>query len=39
MKGPIEIEQSTSSWLTLTFFHDNIKLILKNNLQTLMMCL
>jgi hypothetical protein len=27
MKGPIEIEQSSSPWLTLTFRHDNIKLV------------
>ncbi len=27
MKGPIEIEQSSSPWLILTFRHDNIKLI------------
>jgi hypothetical protein len=27
MKGPIKIEQSSSPWLTLTFCHDNIKLI------------
>jgi hypothetical protein len=27
MKGPIEIEQSSSPWLTLKFRHDNIKLI------------
>jgi hypothetical protein len=26
-KGPIEIKQSSSPWLTLTFCHDNIKLI------------
>jgi hypothetical protein len=26
MKGPIEIKQSSSPWLTLTFCHDNIKL-------------
>ncbi len=25
IKGPIEIEQSSSPWLTLTFRHDNIK--------------
>jgi hypothetical protein len=28
MKGPIEIEQSSSPWLTLTFRHDNSKLVL-----------
>ncbi len=28
MKGPIEIEQSSSTWLTLTFHYDNIKLVL-----------
>jgi hypothetical protein len=27
MKGSIDIEQSSSPWLTITFFHDNIKLI------------
>jgi hypothetical protein len=27
MKGPIEIEQSSSPWLTLTFRHDDIKLV------------
>ncbi len=27
MKSPIEIEQSSSPWLTLTFCHDNIKLV------------
>jgi hypothetical protein len=27
MKGPIEIEQSSSPWLTLTFHHDNIELV------------
>jgi hypothetical protein len=27
MKGPIEIEQYSSPWLTLTFRHDNIKSI------------
>ncbi len=27
MKGPIDIEQSSSPWLTLTFHHDNIKLV------------
>jgi hypothetical protein len=27
MKGLIEIEQSSSPWLTITFCHDNIKLI------------
>jgi hypothetical protein len=27
MKGPIKIKQSSSPWLTLAFFHDNIKLI------------
>ncbi len=27
MKGPIKIKQSSSPWLTLTFCHDNIKLI------------
>ncbi len=27
MKRPIEIEQPSSQWLTLTFCHDNIKLI------------
>jgi hypothetical protein len=26
-KGPIKIEQSSSPWLTLTFHHDNIKLV------------
>jgi hypothetical protein len=26
MKGPIEMEQSSSPWLTITFFHDNINL-------------
>jgi hypothetical protein len=39
MESPIEIKQSSSPWLRLTFRHDNIKLILKNNLQALMMCL
>jgi hypothetical protein len=28
MEGPIEIEQSLSPWLTLTFHRDNIKFIL-----------
>jgi hypothetical protein len=28
MKGPIKIEQSSSPWLTLTFRHNNIKLVL-----------
>ncbi len=28
MKGPIEIKQSSSPWLTQTFHHDNMKLIL-----------
>jgi hypothetical protein len=28
MEGVIKIEQSSSPWLTLTFCHDNIKLIL-----------
>jgi hypothetical protein len=28
MKCPIEIKQSSSPWLTLTFCHDIIKLIL-----------
>jgi hypothetical protein len=27
MKGPIEIEQFSSPWLTITFHHDNIKLV------------
>jgi hypothetical protein len=27
MKGPIEIEQFSNPWLTLTFRHDNIKLV------------
>jgi hypothetical protein len=27
MKGPIEIEQPSSPWLTLTFRHDNIELV------------
>jgi hypothetical protein len=27
MEGSIEIEQSSSPWLTLTFHHDNIKLV------------
>jgi hypothetical protein len=27
MKGAIKIEQSLSQWLTLTFRHDNIKLV------------
>jgi hypothetical protein len=27
MKGPIKIEQSSSPWLTLTFHHDNNKLV------------
>ncbi len=27
MKGLIKIEQSSSPWLTLTFHHDNIKLV------------
>ncbi len=27
MKDLIEIEQSSSPWLTLTFRHDNIKLV------------
>ncbi len=27
MKGSIELEQLSSPWLTLTFRHDNIKLI------------
>jgi hypothetical protein len=27
MKGPIKIEQSSSPWLTITFRHDNIKLV------------
>jgi hypothetical protein len=27
MKGPIKIEQSLTPWLTLTFCHDNIKLV------------
>jgi hypothetical protein len=27
MEGPIEIEQSSSPWLTPTFHHDNIKLV------------
>jgi hypothetical protein len=37
MKGLIEIEQSLNPWLTLTFCHDNIKLIFYNNFQALMM--
>jgi hypothetical protein len=28
MKGPIEIKQSSSPWLVITFCHDNIKLVL-----------
>jgi hypothetical protein len=28
MKGLVEIEQSSSSWLIITFCHDNIKLVL-----------
>ncbi len=27
MKGPIDIEQSSSPWLRITFCHDNIKLV------------
>jgi len=27
MESIIEIEQSSSPWLTLTFHHDNIKLV------------
>jgi hypothetical protein len=27
MEGPIKIEQSSNPWLTLTFHHDNIKLV------------
>jgi hypothetical protein len=27
MKGPIKIQQSSSPWLTITFHHDNIKLV------------
>ncbi len=27
MKGSIKIEQSSSPWLTITFHHDNIKLV------------
>ncbi len=27
MKGPIKIEQYSSPWLTITFRHDNIKLV------------
>ncbi len=27
MESPIEIEQSSNPWLTLTFRHDNIELI------------
>jgi hypothetical protein len=39
MESPIEIKQSLSPWLTLTFRHDNIELIFYNNLQAQMMCL
>jgi hypothetical protein len=39
MKSPIEVEQSSSPWLTLTFCHDNIELVLLNNFHALMMCL
>ncbi len=39
MESPIKIKQSSSPWLTLTFHHDNIKLIFKNKFQALMMCL
>jgi hypothetical protein len=27
MKGPIDIKQYSNPWLTITFHHDNIKLV------------